>query len=158
MSFIIRPYKTGDELGMAFAHSQSILKLCSKDYPAEVIVVWACKKPEIYRRNAESGDENFFVIEDSGSIVGIGGWSKNNISVCYLHPEVTGQGLARKLYQAVEDDYRTRTGNTYVNVESTLTAKGFYEKMGFVPQKAMKHTFNDGVTVLDCWDMRKDFA
>ncbi|MCA3244196.1 MAG: GNAT family N-acetyltransferase [Alphaproteobacteria bacterium] len=157
MTAIIRPYQPGDELGMAFAHSQSILQLCSRDYPAEAIVKWAVKKPEKYLRNSQQG-ETFWVAEQNDQIIGFAAWEKQELSGFYLHPEYVGQGVGRRLFEVLEQDYRAKTNATAWQLESTITAKPFYEAMGFATVAAATHTFRDGVTTIPVWKMLKTFV
>lgn len=157
MSVTIRRFQPGDELGMAYAHSQSILQLCSRDYPAEAIVKWAVKTPHKYLTNAENG-EQFWVADVNGTIAGLGGWKEQELKVFYMHPDYTGQGLARLLFVALEEHYRTTTNAIQWHLESTITAKPFYEAMGFVTVAPATHTFHDGVTTIPVWKMVKTFT
>lgn len=155
-NIVIRPYQSGDELGMAFAHSQSILQLCSRDYPAEAIIKWAVKIPEKYAKKSQKG-ESFWLAEVNGVIAGLAGWQDEELKVFYLHPDYVGQGLGRRLFQALEQDYLTKTGATEWQLESTITAKPFYEAMGFKTIAPATHTFADETTTISVWKMLKIF-
>ncbi len=152
---VIRPFQLGDEHGIAVAHARSIKEICAKDYNPQQIAAWTARiAPAIYLDSITKYGERFWVIDDSGTIGGFAGWRGQNIMGFYVHPEFAGRGLARQLFHAIEAEFWAQSGSTLCQIESTLTAKSFYEKMGFAPIRPDTHRFPNGV-VVDIWHMHK---
>jgi GNAT superfamily N-acetyltransferase len=153
---MVRPYQPGDEVGIAEAHRRSIHELCSKDYAPEQIADWggARIKPERYVESITKNSEKFFVLDDSGTIGGFAGWFGEEIQGFYMHPEYVGKGWGRKLFQVAETDFWQATQHPICTIISTITAKLFYEKMGYKVVSPYVRTFRSGVS-LDCWKMEK---
>ncbi len=155
MSIEIRPFQPGDENGICTAHTCAIREICRKHYTSAQIDSWTARiSPAMYLNSIATNGERFWVIDDAGQIGGFAGWYGANIQGFYLHPDYTGQGLASRLFQAVENEFWTKSGHDTCAIESTLTAKPFYEKMGFTPRSAAVHHLRDG-TALDIWLMDK---
>ena len=155
---IIRPFQLGDESGICDAHIASIKELCSKDYPSKAIEIWSNRGPDKYLDSIERYGEKFWVAEIDNEIIGFAGWVQNCMRGFYMHPKVTRKGYGRKLFQAAEQDMLKNSDTEYCEITSTITAKPFYEAMGFKVIEPSKHTLNDGATTLDVWKMRKDYS
>ena len=156
MQVNIRPYQAGDEQGMYTAHVQALKEVCSKDYPVESIEYWSDTRfPEMYAKSMEKHGEKFHVLEVDGQVVGFSGWAKEGIEGFYLHPSYIGKGLAAKLFEVTEKDFWENSGQQVCRIESTITAKPFYERMGFEVIKPDTYTFKDGKTTIDVWKLEK---
>lgn len=59
------------------------------------------------------------------------------LALCYVVPEVLGQGVGRALLQAAEAEAR-RCGAPALVLDSTRTAQGFYRRNGYEPAGAAK--------------------
>jgi putative acetyltransferase len=155
---IIRPYQSGDEVGMAEAHRQSIHLLCSKDYSSEQINDWGGEriKPEKYTQSIKENGEMFFILDDVGTVGGFAGWFDEEIYGFYIHPNYAGKGWGRKLFEVIQNDYWQNTTHPTCTIISTITARPFYEKMGYkVFQPCTRELRSTGMK-LDCWKMRKE--
>jgi putative acetyltransferase len=152
----IRPYQAGDEVGIAEAHRQSIAVLCKNDYSPEQLADWGCEriKPERYVKSMQENGERFFVLDDSGTIGGFAGWFGTEIQGFYMHPTYAGQGWGSQLFDVAEADFWQNTLHPTCTIISTITAKPFYEKMGYKVVSPYVRTFRSGVS-LDCWKMEK---
>jgi putative acetyltransferase len=151
----IRPFKNGDEAGMCIAHERAIKEICSRDYTPAQIAAWTANMvPERYLRLIADHGERFWVIDDSGTIGGFAGWHANHIWFFFIHPEYAGKGLARKLLHAIESDYWAESGESNCLIDSTITAKPFYERMGYSAVKPAVKKLADG-TAIDIWHMQK---
>ncbi len=154
---IIRPYQAGDEVGIAEAHRQSIAVLCKSDYTPAQIADWGGARitPERYLKSIKENGERFYVLDDAGKIGGFAGWYGEEIQGFYLHPDYAGRGWGRKLFLVAEADYWQSTEHSTCTIISTITAKGFYERVGFKVISPYVRTFRSGVS-LDCWKMQKE--
>jgi putative acetyltransferase len=158
MTIIIREFRSGDEIGICEAHVRSVREICSQDYSPEQIDKWVGhREPKSYVEAIRDRGERFWVIDDNGKIGGFGSWVNEEIMGFYLHPEYTGRGLARRLFEAIEKDYREKSGNKICKIVSTLTAKEFYEHMGFTAVKLYDRNFQKG-GMCKVWDMVKTYT
>ncbi len=121
--------------------SASYSTLMADAYPAEVL---ARALPPMSRANPEllvSG--RYYLVEaETGQPAGCGGWSDHppdgpeadprraHIRHFAVHPDWTGRGVGRMIYQRCEDDART-AGFTVFEAYSSLNGEGFYAALGF---------------------------
>ncbi|MVF14975.1 GNAT family N-acetyltransferase [Ketobacter sp. MCCC 1A13808] len=113
----------------------SITRLCVKDHQNNqcILDAWLSNKtPENCETWIKSqASKSFVVIEDETpigiSIIGNNGY----IYLCYMHPEKVGLGFGKQLILACEN-HATLLGLERLKVDSSLTAKKFYEAQGFV--------------------------
>ena len=142
----LRSYEQGDEEGMAEMIAQTLRVSNRGDYPPDYLEEIAkSHSPAYFRERAQ--DSHFYVVLDGGRIIGCGGitgyrGSKREsylISVFVL-PEYQGKGIGRRIMEVLErDEFFTRARRTELG--ASLTAVGFYEKLGY--------GFKDGVTSPD---------
>lgn len=146
---IVRPYKAGDEVGIAEAHRQSIAVLCAKDYTPEQIAGWGGEriKPEKYIDSMTKNGERFFVLEENDMIAGFSGWYGQNIQGFYVHPDYTGKGYGRMLFEITEKDFWAHSNKEKCYIDSSLTAYKFYQKMGFMLIGSYIHTIQSGISI-----------
>lgn len=79
----------------------------------------------------ESKCQRYMVAREGGGITGIVAVSGDTIAKLYVHPDCTGQGVGRSLYDAAESVIRGE-GHGCVRLGAFPTAVPFYEKMGLV--------------------------
>ena len=159
---VIRPYKPGDEIGMVEARLASIRTNAAKDYTPEQIVAWTSKvQPDDFVKARQKDGEHFWVLDDNGRIGGFASWLHGKIQAFYMHPDYTGRKhLGRytsKLFKATENDMLAQTHTDACEIEGTLTARKFYERMGFQVTGTGIHKMDDG-TVTDVLRFRKDYS
>lgn len=153
----IRPYQSGDEIGMAEAHRQSIYQIACKDYTSQQLEGWTSRiSPDKYLDSMQTKGETFWVLDDGGTIGGFAGWVPGRMYGFYMHPDYAGKGLGRRLFEAAERDMRAHAPTPTCEIDGTLTARPFYEKMGFEFVECAVHTFNNGIQ-LDIVKMRKTY-
>ena len=111
----------------------------SRDYPPEHIgKTCAAFTPERILSQAESA--HMYVAVSEAEVVGTGSiapfWGSLTESILltiFVLPERIGQGVGTVLIGALEkDEYFLRAGR--VEIPSSVTAVGFYRKMGYVPK------------------------
>jgi GNAT superfamily N-acetyltransferase len=119
----------------------SIIELCDLDHHGkkEQLEEWLDNKTvENCKKWILSEDSNTFVAEKNGKIVGachIG--HSGHLFLCYVLPEVKGLGVGGQLLLAAEKSVIV-LGLKSLSLESTVTAKGFYEHRGYVPNGKTK--------------------
>jgi putative acetyltransferase len=152
--FVIRRATEADTDGIAQTRAASIRGVCAKDYSPEQIESWAGELP------AEShlefmGKSHYLVAEDDDQLLGFGvaDLEGAEILALYVHPEALGRGVGRSLLQAMEGASRD-AGRDALQLLSTLTAVGFYERMGYARGEDTSHTLRSGIEMA-CVRMRK---
>ncbi len=74
---------------------------------------------------------NRYVVVDSGSIVAVGGLQKQEIVNMFVDPKVQGKGAGSYLLRFLLGIAKSKKFSS-VHLNSTITAKTFYESHGFV--------------------------
>jgi GNAT superfamily N-acetyltransferase len=85
------------------------------------------------RLDAELAAMDAVVCEAQGEVVGLAALDGMEAKRVYVHPDAQGRGIARVLFQHVEDLARSR-GLCVLCGDSSPAAAPFYEKMGFVAE------------------------
>jgi N-acetylglutamate synthase-like GNAT family acetyltransferase len=140
MTLTIRRADSADFAAIDRLLAESYPRLLAPDYPPSVLVT---ALPIISRARPElvvSG--RYFVAEEAGRIMGAGGWSMaapgdgavtratGHIRHVVTDYRVQRQGIGRQLMQVVLAD-ATDAGIRMLECLSTLTARAFYESLGF---------------------------
>ncbi|WP_319526339.1 GNAT family N-acetyltransferase [uncultured Desulfosarcina sp.] len=101
---IIRSAKMTDTQKIALTHRASIKALCSESYSPQDIAGWVeVLSPEIYENAIK---ENVMIVAEEGDeILGLGilDLERKQIGAIYIHPEVEGRGLGRRLLLKLEE-------------------------------------------------------
>src|SRR5215510_12533960 len=124
-------------------------------------------------------DGTYLVAEDSGVMVGCGGWSKRKtlfggdqyssrdagyldpasefarIRAFFIHPNHARKGIARAILTRCEDEARAG-GFRGLELMATLPVIEFYKSCGFVPAGTFDLDLVEGVK-LELMPMRKEF-
>lgn len=130
LPFEIRPLQAADEFALGQLFRQSIEQIASKHYDAKEIAAWS----------ASADDEHFLpglrqgltlVATLHGELAGFAQlYPASHIEMLYLSPDASGLGIASLLYQYLEDEARM-AGSRTLTTASSLTAKHFFESVGF---------------------------
>ena len=144
--FSIRPYAKGDEKEMAELIAFTLKKSNGKDYTPEYIEgIIRSYSPDAIARRAK--DAHFYIFRDRGKMIACGGIirDQNNIGESHLisvfvHPGYQGRAIGRRIVEVLESD-EFFTGAQRTNLDSSITAVRFYQRMGY--------TFKDNVRLPD---------
>jgi len=133
---------------------RSIAELCVADHynDPDVLGAWLANKTVANAQAWIQCPRNFMVIADAGaaasspggisaadpaSAVGVCGVASMSITgtvlLCYVLPEVQSSGVGRALLASLEAEARRR-GLREVSLESTVSARGFYFRHGYLPR------------------------
>lgn len=137
---------------------RSIRELCFEDHRGDPKMLddWlANKTPESVAAWIASDDYFCTVaVSPDNDIVGFGMLNRSGeLLLLYVSPDVVGQGAGYALLVAMENQART-WGLEAITLDSTATARKFYERNGYVGVRAAAIRA-DG---LSCDAMRKSFA
>jgi len=132
---LIREARVSDAKQVCSVLRASITELCELDHRKNQneLDAWLANKTV---QNCEAWINNqrinFFVAENNGKIVGVSSITHEGfIELCYILPEVKGLGFGKQLLKIAEDSVLD-LGVKSITLESTITAKGFYEYFGYI--------------------------
>lgn len=101
----------------------------AQDYSPDIIArVAESFSPAGVRRLVSS--RTVFVAVEDGSIVGTASLDRAVVRTVFVSPSAQRRGIGAYLMAAIERAARAG-GNTTLSVPSSITAQGFYEKLGF---------------------------
>lgn len=139
---MIRKAEARDAEGFCNVIRTSIIELCALDHHGRKreLEEW------LYNKTTENCNKwilnegsNTFVAEKNGKIVGVSHIGHNgHLFLCYVIPEVKGLGIGGQLLSESENSV-TCLGIQSFSLESTITAKGFYEHYGYIPNSKTKN-------------------
>jgi GNAT superfamily N-acetyltransferase len=115
---------------------RSLTELCVDHHhgDADVLTEWlANKTPQHFLSWLANKDFFCVVAEADDRLAGVGAVHRNGkIALCYLMPGTQRQGIGTAIYSALEAQART-WGLRVLKLESTVSARAFYERCGFRP-------------------------
>lgn len=141
---LIRVAVPGEESAIHEAHLRSIREICVKDHGEEEIRGWGVRPLE--NRWIEQIRSGYvWVVESFGTVQGVGHirmFEADGKKQCYLHalyltPDVKGKGAGKQLIKLMIVT-ATDLEAVSITLDSTITAKSFYERLGFVSAGEMK--------------------
>ena len=81
-----------------------------------------------------SATRTMFVAEENGKVVGTVGLEGDEVCALYVDPDVHGRRVGERLLQRIED-FALSCHVHLLHLSASLTAIGFYEKMGYRSQE-----------------------
>ncbi|MBT4790185.1 MAG: GNAT family N-acetyltransferase [Halobacteriovoraceae bacterium] len=157
MDYKIRKTKLEDMKSVEDAHRRSILEICSNDYTLDQIEKFSGVKYSAEIWDNSVNNEYHIVVEVSGRVEGmchakLREDGDGEIVGVYFSKVIAGQGIGRDVVE-MAFDYLDQFKPKNIILTGTLTAKPFYEKMGFV--EVEKKKINCRGALLDCFKMEK---
>lgn len=163
--YCLRRATPDDVAGIAATHNASIAAIGAQFYPPDVIEAWGYPRdPKKYQESMTNG-EVYFVVEpvhprvidtpNHGKVPYLLGASsygvdppepgvrdapEHHLRMLYMRPEGKGQGIARALYQAVED-YALSKGARTLHIDGSLAGLAFYKSAGYRETGRYRHEF-----------------
>ena len=136
---------------------RSIAEICAPYYDNDegVLSEWlANKTPDNVRAWIESDKTFCLVAVDKDKVTsGFAVLSGGVILLLYLLPEALYQGTGKRMLQSLED-HAVRTGIQQISLMSSIPARAFYERNGYVPAGEPEYVG----PVLGHFPMSKDLA
>jgi putative acetyltransferase len=128
----MRPMLPTDVPLLAEIFRASIEELAADDYSEAQQEAWASAADDAEAFGARLAGELTLVATHAGAAVGFAALADNiRIDMLYVHPAAAGQGVATMLCDALEKLAAAR-GSKELSVEASDTARGFFERRGFV--------------------------
>ncbi|MBW4630472.1 MAG: GNAT family N-acetyltransferase [Iphinoe sp. HA4291-MV1] len=137
----IRLFRTEDTEQIAQLFHKTVREVNICDYSNNQVKAWA--PDDIYFRNWSEVCLNKFtyVADEEGMIVGFGELEPNgHIDCFYCHKNHQRRGVGRQIYQVIEAK-AFELGLDYMFTEASITAKPFFQYMGFsvVKEQQVNH-------------------
>jgi putative acetyltransferase len=131
----LRPFLAEDSPLLAEIFRAAIANLTGDDYSEAQQEAWASAAEDETGFGNKLAGALTLIATMEGSPVGFASLAgKDKIDMLYVHPAVSGQGVAAMLIDALEKLAASR-GVTKLNVDAADSARGFFEKRGYVAQQ-----------------------
>lgn len=139
----LRPLLPADLPLLREIFRDSIEELTSDDYTLPQQEAWASTADDEAAFGKRLAGELTVIATMEGSPVGFAALEgKDKIDMLYVHPAATGQGIAAMLIDALEKLASGR-GAEKLTVAASDSARGFFEKRGYVAQQRNTITVGD---------------
>jgi putative acetyltransferase len=152
----MRPFLAEDAPLLAEIFRAAIAELTGDDYNETQQQAWASLADDEAAFGKRLGSQLTLVATMEGSPVGFASLEgKDKIGMLYVHPAVSGQGVAAMLIDALEKLAGGR-GAEKLSVDASDTAYGFFQKRGYMAQQ--RNTVSAGGEWLANTTMQKQLA
>lgn len=125
----IRPYNIKDISVLSELFFETVHAVNSRDYCEEQLFAWAPSRDCLLARAEEFAAQNCLVAEEDGRVVGFAGMEDGHLDMLYVHRDEQSRGIATALCNELE------RGQERITTFASLTAKGFFERRGYVAIK-----------------------
>jgi len=113
----------------------TITNVCDKDYNAEQIRAWISGVNDTQRWLDRFEEQLILLAVVDDQITGFGTIKDGNyIDMLFVHKDFQGKGVAGKIYQGLEGKAKELKSD-HITSDVSITAKPFFEKMGFIVVK-----------------------
>ncbi len=131
----LRPYLVGDTPVLAEIFRESVTDLTADDYSESQQQAWLAALDDLEAFAKRLGSQLTLIATLQGSPVGFASLATGGkIDLIYVHPVAAGQGVGAMLTDALEKLAGAR-GAAKLIVDASDTARGFFEKRGYVAQQ-----------------------
>ena len=131
----LRPFLPADAPVLREIFRDSIEDLTADDYTEAQQEAWASAADDLGVFKTKLSGQLTLVATLEGSLVGFASLEgKDKIDMLYVHPAATGQGVGAMLVDALEKLAGAR-GTERLTVDASDSARGFFEKRGYVAQQ-----------------------
>jgi putative acetyltransferase len=152
----LRPFLPADALILREIFRDSIEDLTADDYTEAQQAAWASVAADSAEFGKKLSGQLTLVATLEGSPVGFASLEgKEKIDMLYVHPAAVGQGVGAMLVDALEKLAGAR-GTARLRVDASDSARGFFEKRGYVAQQ--RNTVSVGDEWLANTTMQKQLA
>jgi putative acetyltransferase len=152
----LRPFLPDDTALLREIFRDSIEELTADDYTEAQQEAWASAADDEAAFGKKLAGELTLVATMEGSPVGFAALEgKDKIDMLYVHPAAVGLGIAATLVDALEK-LAGRRGADKLIVDASDSARGFFEKRGYVAQQ--RNTVMTGGEWLANTTLHKQFA
>ena len=127
----IIPYQPDDLKEVYQLFYDTVHKINVKDYPPEQISVWAPENPDWNRWQARLTGAITLIARINGEIAGFGSLVDHTyLDFLYVSFQFQGKDVATHIYSKLEV-ISGSNGVNFIITDASITARPFFEKMGF---------------------------
>lgn len=127
----IRAYKQSDCATLAELFYNTVHTINIRDYTKEEVEAWATGTVDLPCWNQSFLEHHTIVAEDCGLILGFGDMDNEGyLDRLYVHEHYQNNGIAKALVSCLERQ-GAENGITTFTVHSSITAKPFFERLGY---------------------------
>ncbi len=127
----LRAYRHDDKRALQQLFYQTVHSVNAADYSPDQLDAWAPTEPN-REAWARLETQHCFVVESQKMAVGFASLTDEGLlDMLFVHKDHQGKGIATALLKQVERVARRRQ-ITILHTEASITARGFFEKNGFV--------------------------
>jgi putative acetyltransferase len=131
----LRPFLPVDTPVLAEIFRESVTDLTADDYSESQRQAWLAALDDLEAFAKRLGSQLTLIATLQGSPVGFASLaSGGTIDLLYVHPVAAGQGVGNMLTDALEKLAGARGAQKLI-VDASDTARGFFEKRGYVAQQ-----------------------
>lgn len=128
----LRRFRQSDTEQIAQLFHDTIRSVNLGDYTEEQVKAWAPDDIHFRDWEAKCSSKYTLVADSQGVIAGFAELEDDgHIDCFYCHKDFQGKGVGRFLFDGIEKEARKRK-LTRLFLEASITAKSFFEKMGFL--------------------------
>ncbi len=132
--FIIRPFEPRDADAVSALIGRTMRESNGRDYPLDRLQpLIDYFSPEKLRRLAQ--ERVCLVADANGKLIGTAALDGTELATFFVLPEYQGHGIGTRLLAGIEEQARLH-GITQLTVDSSLTGRAFYTRMGYLPTGA----------------------
>jgi putative acetyltransferase len=143
--FALRPYLAADAALLAEIFRESIMRLTGDDYSEAQQEAWAATADDPAAFAKRLDRQLTLIATMGGSPVGFASLAgRDRLDMLYVHPAASGHGVGAMLADALEKLAGAR-GAQKLSVDASDSARGFFEKRGYVAQQ------RNSISVGDEW-------
>lgn len=153
----IRKVSSKDIQNIVDLHRKVVSKTNAEQYDKEVIEEWLSQiTPEGVKYQLKDKTTPWYLLELNSKIIGFCQFSivEKTIFQLNINPNYQGKGYGKTLSNFMEKKFRN-AGVSNVELNSTLNALSFYEKLGFKVKNPIKYKVIK--CEMDMFEMVKDF-
>jgi len=110
--------------------SDTVRAICCQDYSPEQIEAWAAGTDDEGHWERINAEQTVLVAHNGRAIMGFATLDNDYIDMFYVHKDEQRQGVGRALYKRMLSEAAAQ-GQTKLMADVSLTAKPFFERMGF---------------------------
>jgi putative acetyltransferase len=135
---IIKIAQESDIPNIAKLFYETIQTINIKDYTQEEIDDWSSWYSDTDKWKQKINEQFFILAQLNNELVGFGSLAKDGyLDYMFVHKEHQRKGIAKKLYNKIEEKAHEKK-NHIIYSEVSITAKSFFESLGFEIEKPQK--------------------
>lgn len=132
MTISVRPYASDDAVPTWLVFQVAVRRTALHDYTEEQVRAWAPDETDAEEWAGCRASAHTYVVCEGERVVGFSDFTDDGLlDMLFVHPDYSGQGLARMLVERVLQEAKQR-GLSRLVTHASRTARPAFEALGFV--------------------------